>query len=98
MHLPLHDDGDLWLYGTEQFRPKGLTVPVRLVDPQLGDGGGVGHGAEKIGVGAVQRDALHLPGGVEPFGAQEPGGGQQQPLPVAGVAGVAINVNIGEFS
>jgi hypothetical protein len=64
-----------------------------MVDPQLGDGGVVGHGDEKIGVGAVQCDALHLPGGVGPLGAQDPGIGQQQPLPVAG----AINVNIGEL-
>jgi hypothetical protein len=86
------------LYGTEQFRPRGLTVPVQPVDPQPGDVGVVEHGDEKIRVGAVQCDALHLPGGVGPLGAQEPGVGQQQPLPVAGMAGGAINVNIGEFA
>jgi hypothetical protein len=38
MHLSLHDDGGLWLYGTEQFMPKGVTIPMRLLDVKVGNG------------------------------------------------------------
>jgi hypothetical protein len=71
MHLSLPDDGGLWLYGTEQFRPKGLTVPVRLIDVKTGNGGVIGERHRELGGISGQHQTRQCAIHIEDFGAQQ---------------------------